>query len=177
MKRHNPRTGKKLTPRRRITPEELYGRIEAQGRTIRELARLENIKAPPTPQEYVIKFGSYFPPRPKPAGIPWGKRGLCHWNALNLAESDKSLTYTEGFAVIKRDTGIIQHAWVVDKRGRVIDNTWRVSVLGYYGIPFRREFILEQVRIQDKAYSLWRGVFSCPTVVSITNDCIEWSLK
>jgi len=67
---------------------------------------------------------------------------MCYQNAGSVAlgfHGDyPELTYVEGYA-IPADVGIpLQHAWLVDKDGNVIDRTWRDGV-AYFGIPIPSE--------------------------------------
>lgn len=61
--------------------------------------------------------------------------GQCYRNAFQLASTDpENLTYCEGFAMVP-DLIPLEHAWVVDKKGRVIDPTWSDGS-DYFGVAF-----------------------------------------
>ncbi len=69
----------------------------------------------------------------------------CYRNSFYLMESNPELTYVEGYCHI----GIlpIEHAWCVDKKGKVIDPTLVIkendvmNPCGYFGIPFTKEYV------------------------------------
>ena len=91
-----------------------------------------------TIEAIVWKMGRSFTPldAPRPHGVYRGKSKECYSNAYRLAD-DIKYRYVEGFAI--SDIGIllpIQHAWVTDKKGNVIETTWPKSGFAYYGIPF-----------------------------------------
>ena len=64
-------------------------------------------------------------------------RKQCYENAYNLADSNPSLTYVEGWC---RTGMFIEHAWCIDPDRQVIDPTLREAA-GYFGIPFRWEYV------------------------------------
>jgi len=73
-----------------------------------------------------------------------GKRGTpkqCYANAGRMATRDSSLTYVEGYTTVH---GVpIEHAWVVNKKGTVIDPTLKNgdNIRGYFGVPFTTEYL------------------------------------
>lgn len=66
-------------------------------------------------------------------------------NAARLAMDNPDLTYVEGYA--DSDLFPMEHAWVVDPDGRVIDNTWRKPGTVYYGVPFTRKFLMRALGV------------------------------
>jgi hypothetical protein len=82
----------------------------------------------------------------------------CYMNSYRLATGDPDLTYVEGYVNI----GImpIEHAWVIDGAGFVIDPTLvapdpkkHVNPLGYFGIPFKTSYI-QKVALRSKVYGI-----------------------
>jgi hypothetical protein len=75
----------------------------------------------------------------------------CFSNAKNLLitqlkKGNDRLRYAEGYAC-SGSLGIplpIQHAWLVDEDGSVVDSTWSYSEQSlYFGITFQNEYVLE----------------------------------
>ncbi len=91
-----------------------------------------------------------------------GRRGTpkqCYKNAANLAISDPDkYTYVEGFVTVH---GVpIEHAWVVDNGGNVVDPTIPDSrgIGGYFGTPFRIDY-LQKTLVKNKVYGMF-GYFN-----------------
>jgi hypothetical protein len=80
-------------------------------------------------------------------------RQQCFKNAATLA-IDGAGIYVEGNVLVH---GVpIAHAWVVDEDdGYVIDTTIRPhpGILGYYGIPFKTEYLIKTI-VKHKVYGL-----------------------
>ncbi|HXJ60739.1 MAG TPA: hypothetical protein VNU68_29190, partial [Verrucomicrobiae bacterium] len=56
------------------------------------------------------------------------------------------------------------HAWLLGPDGNVIETTWKEMGHAYYGIPFRTDYVRNQIR-QNKHYSMidqWEKAF--PTI-------------
>ena len=75
-----------------------------------------------SPDELILTHGRSFTIAPLPKGIRYGRLGECFKNASRLALYHNDLTYCEGYAM-----GIIPvlHAFCIDAKGNVVDNTWR----------------------------------------------------
>jgi predicted ABC-type ATPase len=64
-------------------------------------------------------------------------------NAGRIAMNDSSRTYVEGFIDFH---GVpIQHAWTIDKSGKVHDTTLRdgKGINAYYGVPFNTDYVMK----------------------------------
>jgi hypothetical protein len=99
-------------------------------------------------QDFVLKHGREF----TPGTICWalGKQN-CFQHAAEAASLCRDFTYCEGYAA-----GIIPvlHAWIVDaKDGTVIETTWPEMGTHYYGIPFRTDYVRNQIKL-TKHYSM-----------------------
>jgi hypothetical protein len=98
----------------------------------RELSTTNNMDMPNI--QLLHEFGRQWPhKRTKMTGKM--EAGQCYRNAFHLTLSDPGkLTYCEGFAM---SPGLIplEHAWVVDHNGSVIDPTWDKGC-DYFGVAF-----------------------------------------
>ena len=85
-----------------------------------------------------------------------GKRGQpqqCFKNAANLALMNPKYTYVEGYVAVH---GVpIEHAWVVDEKGGVVDPTIRDprGVGGYFGVPFRPDYVAKTL-LKNRIYGM-----------------------
>ncbi len=89
----------------------------------------------------VLKHGKSYPAPEMaiPKHVRKGKDGQCYTNAYHTVVSNSGFTYVEGYATF---TGIpLEHAWVLDREGRVIDPTWKSPGEEYYGIEFDIPFV------------------------------------
>lgn len=103
----------------------------------------------------VLRHGRSFQPpvNPRPAGIKKGRDRQCYMNSYRIA-SQMGWTYVEGFAISSDTIAIpVQHAWVVDDKGSVIETTWRRSGAEYYGIPLEFSF-MHKVMLETKCYGI-----------------------
>ncbi len=75
--------------------------------------------------------------------IERGQPKLCFGNAALIACSyPDQYAYTEGYATTKSIPLAMQHAWLTDRQGNVIDPTWEDSKnASYYGILFKHEYV------------------------------------
>jgi DNA topoisomerase-1 len=95
-------------------------------------------------QGMVIEEGQWDNPQPLPKGVRRGTMKQCFQNAYQLATRDSEYTYVEGYAMTKGIPLAIEHAWVVDKAGNVVDNTWDTPGTAYLGIHFDTSFVEQQ---------------------------------
>lgn len=90
-------------------------------------------------ESWLLKHGRTWTPAPLPADVARGNMGQCFMNAAKLALVRHDLTYVEGIAF-----SLIPclHAWCVDRRGFVVDPTWKdPEKCQYFGAPFKRKFL------------------------------------
>ena len=126
------------------------------------LAPLVILGGPPVGQEefigYLEKHGQEYTAAPKPKGIKKGVMKQCYMNATKLAISKRELTYVEGLAYTpKLGPMAVAHAWVVDKEGKVIDNTWdEPETCQYFGVPVPTSR-LEMWMVKTKVYGIFGG--------------------
>lgn len=96
------------------------------------------------PATALLRYGREFKPVDSaPDWLVLGAGKACYDNAARLALSRDDVHYAEGFAIDLAGLPIpIEHAWLVDLDGRVIDPTWQDSHNHcYLGISFAREFV------------------------------------
>ena len=97
-------------------------------------------------EDLVLKQGKFFTPEKRPENIELGSKKECFANASRLALERSDLTYVEGYAMINDRLPLpIAHAWCVDKKGRVIDNTWEKPGVSYFGVPFKTSYLAKKL--------------------------------
>lgn len=116
------------------------GRIMAQG--VREL---------------LLERGSAYERDDSLTGSQWdnlsGEAKMCFMNAAQAAlEYPDDLTYVEGYAFAKEGWFPMEHAWLIDKKGNIIDKTWPEGY-NYYGIPFSNED-LRAILLMSESYGI-----------------------
>jgi hypothetical protein len=98
------------------------GRNVAAERRMR--AAFEAAAAEFAPYELLLRHGSYYEPRRRPADVIPGERKYCYRNAFRLASECPELRYVEGYGVGAEFEGMPErHAWCVDRSGLVFDPT------------------------------------------------------
>lgn len=97
-------------------------------------------------EDLVLKQGKFFTPGKRPENIELGSKKECFANASRLALERSDLTYVEGYAMINDRLPLpIAHAWCVDKKGRVVDNTWENPGVSYFGVPFKTSYLAKKL--------------------------------
>lgn len=113
---------------------------------LRQLSDLENTSR--AYGRFILEHGREWQSQALPHGIRAGEMRRCYQNAQRLAFRSDRFTYVEGYAC-SGSLSIwlpVQHAWVVDAEGRVIDPTWRdPSRSAYFGIPFNTDYVRRTV--------------------------------
>jgi hypothetical protein len=91
---------------------------------------------------------------------PRRTRGQCYMNAFKAANADRGLIYVEGWCHM----GLIpiEHAWCIDRRGRVVDPTLP-EASGYFGIPFQWTYV--------QRTALRTGVYGIISNIGIEEMC------
>lgn len=89
-----------------------------------------------------------------PHGVRRGREKYCYKNAALLAMDEENYTYVEGYAVISKELPVpLEHAWVVDNNGLVVEVTWEKPGSEYFGIPFNSCYLVEQL-FKNRVYGL-----------------------
>ena len=108
-------------------------------------------------EDLVLKQGKFFTPEKRPENIELGPKKECFANASKLALERSDLTYVEGYAMINDRLPLpIAHAWCVDKKGRVIDNTWEKPGVSYFGVPFKTNYLAKKLS-ETSVYGILSG--------------------
>ena len=108
-------------------------------------------------EDLVLKQGKFFTPEKRPENIELGSKKECFANASRLALERSDLTYVEGYAMINDKLPLpIAHAWCVDKKGRVIDNTWENPGVSYFGVPFKTSYLAKKLS-ESGVYGILSG--------------------
>lgn len=97
-------------------------------------------------ERFVMRNGSFAHGSSLPAGIKAGRMKECFSNAAHLLDIHDGLTYVEGYGFTPGVPFPVHHAWCVNSKGEVIDNTWRdPAQCQYIGVAFTREELSEQL--------------------------------
>lgn len=98
--------------------------------------------------QFLLKHGRAWGTGPQTYAGERDEAKMCFSNAGSRVIEDDKLTYVEGFAT---SFGVpIEHAWMVDEDGIVIDPTWWLSERDtepheYYGVAFSTEYLKERI--------------------------------
>ena len=94
-----------------------------------------------TTPAFVLATGRPYTAAARPKGLRKMPNKLCFRNAHYLALDDRTLTYTEGYALSFQ--GIpVEHAWCVRADGTVVDPTWyHPELAAYYGVEIPLEVV------------------------------------
>lgn len=98
---------------------------------------------PNLPNDFMLQYGRSYTIGPHTYLGPRDEPKACFKNATHLAIFDSRLTYVEGYMDMY---GVpIQHAWLSDADGFVIDPTIRNNddnrISEYFGVPFITDYV------------------------------------
>lgn len=110
--------------------------------------------------QFMLDYGSYHVAAPLPARMKSLMPTRCYSNAQRAVVSAvsagrKPLTYAEGYAC---SGGLavsvpMQHAWLIDDEGRVVDQTWRSPETStYFGVTFTTEYVMAKAEEHGRVY-------------------------
>jgi hypothetical protein len=125
------------------------------------LAMLTGMNAQAPFGEFMLAYGSYHEPAALPARMKSLMPSRCFSNAQRAVVSAvlagrKPLTYAEGYAC---SGGLavpvpMQHAWLIDDEGRVVDQTWRSPETStYFGVAFTTEYIMDKAAEHGRSFN------------------------
>ncbi|MBY3155494.1 hypothetical protein HFO56_24510 [Rhizobium laguerreae] len=98
---------------------------------------------------FMLDHGSYHEAAPKPPRLKSLMPTRCYSNAQSavvraVSAGRKPLTYAEGYACPSTLPYPVQHAWLVDDEGRVVDQTWSFPEEStYFGVLFTTDYVIE----------------------------------
>jgi len=93
--------------------------------------------------EFILEYGWWYEPSPRPKAIEKGPAGQCFRNAFNMALGSDTFIYCEGVIVSRCGLPLTQHGWMTDGDGRAIDVTLDRPAGAYAGVPFQTDFVNE----------------------------------
>jgi hypothetical protein len=101
--------------------------------------------------DFMIKHAHEFEFGPASFEGPRGEVHGCFMNSIHAVIEDPTLTYVEG--KVSCYGVALDHAWCINADGFVVDPTLEDNgqTLGYYGIPFIKEYV-SRVFVAHKAY-------------------------
>lgn len=95
-------------------------------------------------ERFVLKYGYEFNVITElPPDVPQGVEQRCFGNAALTAHcSPDKYAYVEGYAFQDGLPISFQHAWLIDRQGRVIEPTWTTHrKIQYYGVIIKHKYI------------------------------------
>lgn len=132
---------------------------------------LRLFKQPEVTREDVLKtlegvpflYGNYMEGTKRPKGLRKQKNKACYKNALELAASNKTLKYVEGYA---NNLIVCEHAWCVDADGKVVDPTWRdPEKCQYLGVILDLDKVYEWT-CRNKVYGIFPSLWNRKVTIS-----------
>jgi hypothetical protein len=108
-------------------------------------------------QDFILREGQFFEPRPLPAGIDYMEIKRCYQNAFQTALEER-FVYVEGYA-LSAFHGLHLHAWNLDPDGFVVDRTWNPHGRVYFGVIFPLEFVPRKSGKQYPVIDDWEHGF------------------
>jgi len=109
-------------------------------------------------QDFVLREGQFFEPRPLPAGIDFMEIKRCYQNAFQTALEERYV-YVEGYALSAFHDGLHLHAWNLDPEGFVVDRTWNPHGRVYVGVIFPLDAIPRKKGKQYPVIDDWEHGF------------------
>jgi len=99
-------------------------------------------------EDFVLKNGKVFTSQKYPEKYEKyrGEMKLCFTNAFDLSQRFPELTYVEGYGMSSNIPLAIHHAFCVDKKGNVVDPTWRdQEETAYFGVQFNQTYVANTI--------------------------------
>lgn len=96
--------------------------------------------------DLIYKQGSFFQIGDHSFTELYCRKKMCYKNSLDICLlHPHKYRYVEGFAFSDENLPLMEHAWLINEKGDVIDPTWNEGV-AYKGIVFPTEYVLKKVR-------------------------------
>lgn len=80
------------------------------------------------------------------------QRKQCFRNAFESSVMIDAV-YCEGFACSASFNFPVEHAWILDRRGRVIETTWNEQGLAYFGIAIDADYLTSHMA-ENRVYGI-----------------------
>lgn len=163
------RTGKAFNPDQPRHPKGTpkggqWADEDAGNRAEQELQRMADFKRQHMPgkhqhfEEWLLENGEAQGPRVTLDGVRMGPKKMCYQNSfqaiLHGTVDDSEWFYTEGQVLLDDIPILIDHAWLSNRKGEVLDLTLRGGGT-YFGVPFEPDFVSKQTLDQG-----FYGLFS-----------------
>ena len=106
--------------------------------------------------DFMLKYGRAYQPGPNTYSGGHSSWISCFAKCTHLAHRDGKVIYCEGYVFVWGAP--LEHAWVLDKDGNVIDpditdnDDGRVS--GYFGMPFDIDYVVKVNRLKGSRYGV-----------------------
>ncbi len=114
---------------------------------------------------FMYKVSNWLPP-----GVKRGRKKMCFQNAAHLVlEHPAKFAYCEGYAVTTVHFPVL-HAWVLDRQGNVVDNTWDDGE-HYFGVAIDVGFLRKRLQVQSHYGLLDQPKYSWPL---LTLPASQW---
>ncbi|WP_298820397.1 hypothetical protein [uncultured Roseibium sp.] len=110
------------------------------------------------PSRALQQFGSQYHPKNDASSLlRRGAAKSCYANATSYALRHNNLFYSEGYALDPALPVPLQHAWLVDEVGEVIETSGRIVVVGSNGYKMGDKRIRFEDLNFDNNYSAWNA--------------------
>lgn len=111
-------------------------------------------------KEWLFEHGELCGQRVKVKGLRLMAKKQCYMNSMQTIirrEVDPTeWFYTEGVVASPDLPILIEHAWLTNRKGEVLDRTLRSNGHSYYGIPFKPDYAINAA-MEHGYYGLFSG--------------------
>lgn len=129
--------------------------LEAYVRTVADYFQTTAPNNGPISYRLLKEHGRSFPIRKNRLNGK-GKSQQCYQNSYHMMV-DRGYTYCEGFATSHLLGVAIEHAWVLDEEGYVVDPTWSDGT-EYFGVAFH-SLGVRTVALQTRVYGIMSSTY------------------
>jgi hypothetical protein len=92
--------------------------------------------------DIVLKLGQLYPGRALPRRYVKRMPKACFYNARTLVRNSDTLRYCEGYAMADEFHFLFEHAWAIDRMGRIVDPTLNgPEGYNFFGIVLADEWL------------------------------------
>lgn len=101
-------------------------------------------------EELILDCGIEMKYASLPKNISRGLPKNCYYNCFEILKDNLDLTYCEGYALDPNLALPLIHAWLIDRKGKVIDPTWNDCNAVYLGVPFNTKWFINLLRSRNR---------------------------